>query len=214
MMDVFEVLTALEVPRPLAGLIGSPWFVAFFLAGVLATTRLCEALWLRWLGFGDRMRAQRVVALLFARELAALTSPPLCPSGCDCDSHHVFSGMLKALRGNSALRGLPKVTDQGLSQATHRPPDHERGLSGSDAHQTLIPRGRMSSSRLPAPSGPYYTAAEAAEYIRHSPQTLANWRFMRKRGERVGPDFIKRGRNVFYTRAALDAFMLGNQAAA
>ncbi|WP_413873483.1 hypothetical protein [Albidovulum sp.] len=52
------------------------------------------------------------------------------------------------------------------------------------------------------------TEAEAAAVVDLTVGTLQTYRKMRTSGERpeAGPEFLKRGYAVFYTRAALDAF--------
>lgn len=47
----------------------------------------------------------------------------------------------------------------------------------------------------------YLTTAEAALYLRISITTLEHWRQLR-----AGPAYIRLGRNVRYSRAALDAY--------
>jgi len=52
------------------------------------------------------------------------------------------------------------------------------------------------------------TEAEAAAMVGLTVGTLQTYRKMRTNGERpgVGPDFLKRGYAVFYTRAAVEAY--------
>jgi len=52
------------------------------------------------------------------------------------------------------------------------------------------------------------TEAEAAAMVGLTVGTLQTYRKMRTSGERpgVGPDFLKRGYAVFYTRAAVEAY--------
>lgn len=52
------------------------------------------------------------------------------------------------------------------------------------------------------------TEGQAAKLTRHPPTVLAQYRSWRNTGKYVGagPDFLKVGKAVFYTRAAIDAY--------
>lgn len=49
------------------------------------------------------------------------------------------------------------------------------------------------------------TPAEAAQFLRRAPGTLANWRH-----QGIGPAFVRQGHTVLYPAAALDAWLTKN----
>lgn len=53
----------------------------------------------------------------------------------------------------------------------------------------------------------FLTAAEASEATGITVDSLAQYRQLRKRGVRLGPDFVKFGRAVLYPSDAVDAFL-------
>jgi predicted DNA-binding transcriptional regulator AlpA len=50
------------------------------------------------------------------------------------------------------------------------------------------------------------TVREAAQATGHTAETLNQYRALRNKGLNAGPVFVKVGRAVFYTRAAIEAY--------
>ena len=50
------------------------------------------------------------------------------------------------------------------------------------------------------------TVREAAAATGHTVETLNQYRALRNKGLGAGPDFVKVGRAVFYTRATIEAY--------
>lgn len=54
------------------------------------------------------------------------------------------------------------------------------------------------------------TPDEVCDILRVKKNTLAIWRMRKMKGEDVGPDFVKRGRLIFYTPDAVREYVEKN----
>lgn len=57
----------------------------------------------------------------------------------------------------------------------------------------------------------YLTANEVAALTGHTVKTLAQYRTYRGRGRIYGPDFVKHGYHVLYTRASVEAYLAASR---